>query len=111
MWFWFAAGFAYMFLALANCVLARRLRWLPNPNLPEDKELEKEDAQFSQVDIANRPEDWGFGYDDVMRGFKSNKDIVRNFNDSIETNRWVLYLAALSFFIAAGISFVQGAGM
>ena len=47
-------------------------------------------------------------FEDWIRGFNSIRDFVKEFNKSAKTNRTVLCLAALSFFLAAGISFAQG---
>lgn len=47
-------------------------------------------------------------FEATIGALDSLRDFVEKLNKGIEKNRWVLYLAALSFFIAAGISFFQG---
>lgn len=108
MWFWFCVGFAYVFLGVSNYYLATRLRSLDVPILPRSRELEEEDAQRSQADIEKELKDGVVSFEDWIRGFNSIRDFVKEFNKSAKTNRRVLCLAALSFFLAAGISFAQG---
>jgi hypothetical protein len=46
--------------------------------------------------------------ENINNAFDSFDRFVSEFNDAAKTNRWVLYAAALSFFLAAAISFAQG---
>lgn len=78
--------------------------------LVEKGELSQAQAQDS-IDSMK----WGHFFlnlDGVMENLNNSFDyfdsFVAEFNDATKTNRCVLYVAAASFFIAAGISFVQG---
>jgi hypothetical protein len=102
-WFWFGVGFAYMFLGIANCYLATRLRplfSLVGPGDIRDAELGLASRRASRKDPELE--------EALVDSLYSLRDFVDDLNTSTKTNRRVLYLAALSFFIAAGISFVQG---
>ena len=73
-------------------------------------EISQAQAQFS-IDSMK----WGHFFlnlDGVLENLNNSFDyfdrFVAEFNDATKTNRQVLYVAAASFFVAAGISFVQG---
>jgi hypothetical protein len=107
-WFWFAVGFAYIFLGIANCYLATRLRQLLPLVGPGDiRDAELQLASKKAPEHSLKPPE----FDEALVGaLYSLRDFVDELNKTTETSRCVLYLAALSFFIAAGISFVQGIG-
>jgi hypothetical protein len=77
--------------------------------------VEKGEMSQAQAQDSIDSTKWGhllLNLDGVMENLNNSFDyfdrFVAEFNDATKTNRWVLYAAAASFFLAAGISFVQG---
>lgn len=121
--FWFLTGIAYVGIGGFNYSKARSLitvdipplekYFVPPPEEPNLNEppLHTEEAQKRQPSWGNflfDPEGYKQDLRDLNDVFDSIKNVASEFNKSAKINRGVLRIAAVSFFLAAIISFVQG---
>ncbi len=61
-----------------------------------------------ELDILAHAVQWQFSTANLVELKKATENVIKDFNKATELNRYVLYAAAASFIIAAGISFAQG---
>jgi hypothetical protein len=121
--FWFLTSIAYVAIGVFNYSKAKSLSTMDIPTLEKYLVPPPEEPDLSEpplhVEGGQKPETtWdNFLFDveryaDVLRNlnnaFDSIKTVASEFNKSTKLNRGVLRVAAISFFLAAIISFVQG---
>jgi hypothetical protein len=131
MWFWLISGIAYVSIGIFNCISAKRLRYIDVSRL-DNISIEYSEETMKQLDkIAEDPHlleqrlstepikhelfiGGRIGWEDIQTIIQilrdllnSIKSISKEFNQATDINRWVLVWAAVSFFIAAFISFYQ----
>lgn len=118
-WIWFATGVAYVLLAIAEAYFASHIETIELPPIKKysagtQEEFDKflktvrgtdnpaHDAYLYQVIT-----DWGqwLNFNNAVDGIEA---VAETFNTAARANKKILYLAAVSFVVAAGISFAQG---
>lgn len=125
-WFWFFPGVAYVLVAIFTFYAAKRLGRINAQTLAKyhaddfsDEDIEKMKREgwpvlIEKQQLANErkisSEEWAFWkrFHAIPYELEANKREAENFKNASKLNRGVLYMAAASFFIAAGISFAQG---
>jgi hypothetical protein len=120
--FWVAVGIVYALLAIAEWYFVSRIETINLPTIKKysagtqeefDKFLKQlrgtgnpaQDAYTHQVII-----DWAqwLNFNNAVDGIET---VAKNFNTAAKANRKILYLAAVSFVVAAVISFAQGVAL
>lgn len=114
--FWFPVCFAYIILGVVQHYWATSLHEVEEPKVPLPRELEETlseaEKEKAKAEILERlmteegmTEEGAMGYEDIT--FPSIIKFAKGFNKSTKINRKLIRLAALSFFIAAGVAFLQ----
>lgn len=112
---WFTVGFTYLLLGVAQLCWATSLQSVEEPEVPLSLEQEEQLSEADKVNARAEAEaelektTGVIGYEDIT--FLSIRRFAKGFNKSTKTNRWILCVAALSFFLAAGVAFWQGTGV
>ena len=116
---WFGVGVAYVLLAIAEWYFASHIETI---NLQPIKKYaagtqEEFDKFLKEVRGSSNPAhdayihqviiDWSqwLNFNNAVTGIET---VAEKFNTAAEANRKILYLAAVSFVVAGGISFAQG---
>jgi hypothetical protein len=123
--FWFVTGVAYVAIGVFNYSKAKSLTTMdfppfekyrvpppeePDPTFPPLHAEKGRTPETTWEEFYFHMENYAGILRDLNNAFDSVENIASEFNKSVEMSRGVLRVAAFSFFIAAGISFVQGIG-